>query len=208
MISSINNNPPVAQTKIAEQAKTAATATAAATNKPATDTKTAAANQPKITIPKDELILSKDSGIQKTGNYGKPDMQRIEALKRQADEALRPLKDMVKELLGQQGIAFKEANFESNKDKMVDISPEMRAEAQKNIAEDGEYGVEKTSTRIVDFAKALAGDDPAKIETLRNAIKKGYEEAGKAFGGELPEISQKTLDATMKKLDEWQNPTT
>lgn len=208
MISSINNNPPVAQTKIAEQAKTAATATAAATNKAATDTKATAVNQPKITIPKDELILSGDKGIQKTGNYGKPDMQRIEALKRQADEALRPLKDMVKELLGQQGIAFKEANFESNKDKMVDISPEMRAEAQKNIAEDGEYGVEKTSSRIVDFAKALAGDDPAKIETLRNAIKKGYEEAGKAFGGELPEISQKTLDATMKKLDEWQNPTT
>ena len=61
----------------------------------------------------------------------------------------------------------------------------------------------QTSDRLVDFAKALTGGDSSKIESMRSAIKKGFEEAKKLWGGELPEISQKTYDATMKKLDEW-----
>ena len=38
---------------------------------------------------------------------------------------------------------------------------------------------------------------------MREAFKKGFEQAKKTWGGELPEISQKTYEATMKKFDEW-----
>ena len=61
--------------------------------------------------------------------------------------------------------------------------------------------MEKTSDRIIDFATALTGGDPSKIEDMRAAFKKGYEQAEKAWGGELPEISQKTYDAVMQKFD-------
>ncbi len=169
--------------------------------------------------PIDQLDIGKP--VEKSPNYAKPntvkpDMNRIEELKAEADKALQPLKDMVKELLRQQGIAFQEAEMKvdgaegenkvegkSTDEKLIDIPPEMRAEAQKMIDEDGEYGVDKTSTRLVEFAKAISGGDKSQVETLRQAIKDGYDAAEKAFGGTLPEISQQTLDMTMKKLDEW-----
>lgn len=34
-----------------------------------------------------------------------------------------------------------------------------KAQAQKDISEDGYYGVKQTSERLFDFASALAGDD-------------------------------------------------
>ena len=38
---------------------------------------------------------------------------------------------------------------------------------------------------------------------MREAFIQGYKDAEKAWGGTLPEISQKTYDATMKLFDEW-----
>ena len=51
------------------------------------------------------------------------------------------------------------------------------AQAQKDIAEDGYWGVEKTSDRILDFAKALSGGDKDKADELLNAFKKGFSQA-------------------------------
>ena len=50
-------------------------------------------------------------------------------------------------------------------------------------------------------ATALTGGDPSKIDEMRNAFKKGYEQAEKTWGGKLPEISQKTYDAVMEGFD-------
>ena len=91
--------------------------------------------------------------------------------------------------------AIRTGNFEAD--------AETIAQAQADIAEDGYWGVEQTSDRMVDFAKALTGGDSSKIEEMRDAIKQGFEEAKKLWGGELPEISQKTYEATMEKLDKW-----
>ncbi len=85
------------------------------------------------------------------------------------------------------------------------VSAAAKEEAQKLIAEDGYYGVEQTSERIVQFAKALSGGDTSKAESLLKAFKKGYDEATKAWGKELPEISKKTYEAVEKKFDEWVN---
>jgi hypothetical protein len=42
------------------------------------------------------------------------------------------------------------------------------------------------------------------IGELKNAIIQGFKEAKKEFGGKLPDISQRTYDEVMKKLDEWE----
>ena len=76
-----------------------------------------------------------------------------------------------------------------------------KAQAQADIAEDGYWGVNQTSDRIIQFATALTGGDPDKIESMREAFKKGYAQAEKTWGGSLPEISQKTYDAVMEKFD-------
>ncbi|MCL2003921.1 MAG: hypothetical protein FWG72_07960 [Oscillospiraceae bacterium] len=88
-----------------------------------------------------------------------------------------------------------------------DLSPEAQdaliARAKEDIGEDGYYGVKQTSQRILDFAKAITGGDPSKIEDMRKYIQKGFDEVEKMFGGKLPEISYQTLNAVMKGLDEW-----
>ena len=65
----------------------------------------------------------------------------------------------------------------------------------------GYWGVEQTSDRIVSFATALAGDDSKALEKMRDAFVKGYKQAEKQWGGKLPDISQRTYDAVMKKFD-------
>jgi hypothetical protein len=76
---------------------------------------------------------------------------------------------------------------------------------QDLIAEDGYFGVEQTSDRIFETAVALAGNDPEKLEQIRAGIDKGFEMAAQALGGTLPDISTRTYDAVMEKLDAWAN---
>ena len=87
----------------------------------------------------------------------------------------------------------------------IKINEETRLKAQKSIDEGGELSIENVSDRMVNFAKAISGGDKSKISILRDAIEKGFKEAEEAFGGELPEISYKTLERTMEKLDAWEN---
>jgi hypothetical protein len=75
-------------------------------------------------------------------------------------------------------------------------------EATSLIAEDGFFGVEKTSQRVADFVLNFSGDDIELLKKGREGIVQGFEEANKLFGGELPEISYRTQDNTLKLIDE------
>lgn len=83
----------------------------------------------------------------------------------------------------------------------IDFNTMTQEDAQELVSEDGYFGVEKTSQRIVDFAINAFGQDPSKLEQMKDSIDKGFLEAQDAFGGSLPEISQQTYDAIMGKLD-------
>ena len=88
-------------------------------------------------------------------------------------------------------------------DEMVEIDEETRAAARAEIEEGGYYSVDETAKRLLNFAVALTGGDPSKVELMRDAVQKGYEDAERMWGGELPEISQQTLAAVMNGFDEW-----
>ena len=83
-----------------------------------------------------------------------------------------------------------------------------KAQAQADIAEDGYWGVEATSNRIVDFAVALCGDDTDKLEEMKEAFEKGFRQAEKTWGGNLPDICQRTYDAVFEKFDKLMQPET
>ncbi len=128
-----------------------------------------------------------------------------------ADDALRQqqLLDIVHKMMGKQAKTYGIANsdgddsiwkFLAKGDFTVDAAT--KAQAQEDISENGYWGVKQTSDRILDFAKALAGDNPDKLEQMRSAFEKGYKQAEKTWGGELPEISKQTFDAVMKGFDE------
>ena len=77
------------------------------------------------------------------------------------------------------------------------------AQAKKDISEDGYWGVSQTSDRIFSFASALAGGDQEQMEKMKSAVEKGFNEATKSWGKDLPEISNNTYDSVMKKFDDW-----
>ena len=136
-----------------------------------------------------------------------PNTELINKLKADADERTSQLRSLVEKLITGQGNAIGNSDdiWSFLRTGNFTVDAETKAQAQKDIAEDGYWGVEQTSSRILDFAKALSGGDPSKIEKLRDAFKKGFEQATKTWGDTLPDISQRTYEATMKKFDDWAN---
>ncbi len=107
------------------------------------------------------------------------------------------LRNLVIKTLQDQGVQLQISTGDTTID-LTTLTPE---EAQDLISEDGYFGVEKTSQRIVDFAINAYGGDPARLQEMKDAIDQGFVDAQEAFGGELPEISQQTYEAIMDKLD-------
>ena len=145
---------------------------------------------------------SKETAAPVKKNY-KSDPQLIAKLKADADARTAQLRSLVEKMMSKQANTYGNANdiwkFLASGNYTVD--PATKAQAQADIAEDGYWGVEQTSDRILDFANALTGGDPDKIEEMRNAFMKGYKQAEKTWGGKLPDISQRTYDAVMEKFD-------
>lgn len=86
-----------------------------------------------------------------------------------------------------------------------EVTPEMQAEAQEAISEDGYWGVEQTANRIVDMAKALAGGDADKADELMAAIEKGFAAAEDVWGSELPSITGDTKARIDELFAEWKD---
>ncbi|WP_148821076.1 hydrogenase-4 component G [Campylobacter concisus] len=74
-------------------------------------------------------------------------------------------------------------------------------EANDLISENGFFGIANTAERIASFVLNGAGDDVEKLKAGREGVAKGFEDAKKIWGGELPEISQKTIEKTLESLD-------
>ncbi len=127
----------------------------------------------------------------------------VNKLKADADAHAKQLQSIVEKLMNQQGQTYNSANgiWSVLASGNLKVDAATQAQAKKDIAEDGYWGVEQTSDRIIDFATALTGGDPSKIEEMREAFKKGYKQAEKTWGGQLPDISQRTYDAVMQKFD-------
>lgn len=134
-----------------------------------------------------------------------PNTELVNKLKADAEERTAQLRSIVEKLISGQGNAIGTSDdiWSFLRTGNFTVDAETKAQAQADIAEDGYWGVEQTSDRILDFAKALCGGDPSKIETMRKAFQDGFDMATKTWGGKLPDISQRTYEATMKKFDDW-----
>lgn len=134
----------------------------------------------------------------------KPDAETIARLKGEMNNRKAQLADLVQKMLSQQANTAGKANGSiwdvlSSGNFTVDAAT--KTQAQADIAEDGYWGVSQTSSRILDFATALTGGDPDKIEEMRAAFEKGFKAAEKTWGGKLPDISQQTYSAVMDGFD-------
>lgn len=110
--------------------------------------------------------------------------------------------DLIRPLVEQQGLNF--AKVASGEQRLT-ADPATIEAAQAAIADGGEFSVEKTAERILNFAKAAIGDDPSRLDAIRAAVEKGFEEAKQMLGGALPDISQKTYAMIQGEFDRWKN---
>ena len=135
----------------------------------------------------------------------KRDQATIEKLKAEAELRTAQLRSLVEKMLLKQGQKFTTLSdaFDMIEEGTITVDDEIATEAAKEVADDGYWGVEQTSERLFSFAKALAGNDPTKADSMLEALQKGFDEATKSWGKELPDICKKTLEATQKKLNDW-----
>lgn len=133
----------------------------------------------------------------------------VDKLKAEQENRQQQLVSLVQQMLSKQAGTYGMANddkdsiwkFLASGDYTVDA--ETKAQAQKDIAEDGYYGVKQTSERLFDFASALAGDDMEKMKKMQDAMLKGFNEATKAWGKELPDLCKETLEAANKLFEDY-----
>lgn len=138
-----------------------------------------------------------------TNQIYKQDTALVNKLKADSDARVSQMKSLVEQMISKQGKTLGQADsiwsFLASGNFTVDAAT--KAQAQKDIADDGYWGVNQTSSRIVDFATALTGGDPDQIEKMRAAFEKGFKQATKTWGSKLPDISQQTYKAVMEKFD-------
>ena len=155
------------------------------------------------------VVYEKSSGQTSGTVTKKTDFALVNKLKADAEQRTSQLRSLVEKMMTKQGVAIGTADsmwsFLAKGDFTVDEAT--RAQAQADIADDGYWGVDQTSDRILDFAKALSGNDPEKADLLLDAFKKGFKEATKSCGQDLPDISQRTYDAVVEKFNKWKNGT-
>lgn len=200
-----------------------AAASAAQTTPERASEKTAAENTAAKTDTKDT-----DKGVvyDKTENKKKDSANTIynkdaivSRLKADQQSRAASMQSLVERLLGKQRNLFDIANRSDKELGSMNLaktfrgaaglaSPDDILKAQQDISEDGYWGVNKTSDRLVSMAIALSGGDTAKADKMMAAIEKGFDKATKAWGEKLPQICQDTMAATRQKMDDWKNGVT
>lgn len=143
-----------------------------------------------------------------------PNTELVNKLKSDAQMRAEQLQSLVNTLMTKQGKTYANANvFTSDFWKQFSASGATVDElavkqAQEDISENGYWGVNQTSSRILDFAKALCGGDPDKIDELEAAFEKGYKEATKSWGDSLPSLCKDTYDAVKAGFADWRKENT
>ena len=181
------------------------------------DTAATGTAQPTVTSEAAVYEKSDQTADNTKANYTK-DTATLSEITKQVEAKLATLRATVENLFSMQSVKKGEAQGLSYNQIMekydgklkefyqnLEVDEETSLTAQQEISENGFWGVKQTSERAIQFAKALSGGDPSKIELMKSAIEEGYKAAEKAWGGQLPEICKQTQEATLKGLDDWAN---
>lgn len=140
--------------------------------------------------------------------YSKDSVDRsaiVKQLKADQEARMASLQSLVEKLLSGQGKTFNASKGWANqfREAAKVADPATILQAQKDVAEDGYWGVEQTSERLYQMAIALSGGDTSKADTMIEAMKKGFKQATQAWGEDLPDICQQTIDRAIEKVNAW-----
>lgn len=154
----------------------------------------------------DMLDLNMTSAEEVAIAYNNPrlamDNAVIQQLMQDTDEIGGKVHDLVRDLLDRQGLTS--GQLEQLKEGKVTVNEIAVEEAKKLIGPGGALSPEAVSDRIVNFSIAVFGGDTSKIDIIKSAIDRGFDEAERMLGG-LQDISKDTYKLIQEKLDEWVN---
>ena len=125
----------------------------------------------------------------------------LDKMLEESDRKAQAVIDLIRPLVEQQGLNMAKV---ASGEQQLSADPEAIEAAKAAVADDGEFGVQKTAERILSFAKAAIGADPSRLDAIRAAVEKGFQDAQDILGGSLPEISQKTRSTIQAEFDRWQ----
>lgn len=165
----------------------------------AVDNKTSQTNKDRVEFSRDTRVTGKMSDSERAA--------LVNSLKADLDNQMTRFTNMMTQMFQKQGITGMTAGSDDMWRMIASgnftVDAQTKADAQQAISEDGYWGVKQTSQRIFDFAYALAGDDPAKMKEMQAAVEKGFEQATKSWGRELPSIAQETHSAIGDLFDSY-----
>ncbi|SCK30254.1 hypothetical protein [Vogesella sp. LIG4] len=126
--------------------------------------------------------------------------QDLAAMLEESDRKVSEFMQMLGGMLQKQGLEWSKV---ISGEQHLSADPQTIKAAQAAIAPDGEFGVKNTAQRILSFARSMIGDDPSRLDAVRQAVSKGFDDAKAALGGALPDISKQTYDTIMAEFDRW-----
>lgn len=195
------NNQDYAVRQYSQTAKSAQTASVSASTQAPAKADDVSAKAPDV----DRAEFSRDTDITKMSDSDRSKL--VESLKTDLDNQMSRFTNMMVQTFQKQGITASSLQGDNFWKFMASgnytVDAKTKAEAEEAISEDGFWGVKQTSQRIFDFAAALAGDDVETMKKMQAAVEKGFEQAGAAWGGELPSICGDTHTAVGKLFDEY-----
>lgn len=117
-----------------------------------------------------------------------------------SDQVFLMLRKLVSKILQDQKTADQ---IDSGDMETIDINKLTPEIAKTLVANDGHWKPEQTAARITAFSITISGNNPEKLDKIKENINKGFQLAKEALGGELPKMSDETYTAVMQKLDDW-----
>ena len=194
-ITSVGYSPPLSATQSAYQNQKVA-------EKPAMDDKATGVKSAADA----GVVYEKSAGNTEKATYSVNKMSKadrealVSQLKADQEQRQSQLTSLVSQMMGKQATTYGNANmwkFLASGDYKVDAAT--KAQAQKDISEDGYWGVKQTSQRLFDFASALAGDDVDKMKKMsprglaarRVRDGEGVQAGYKSLGKRTPEHQQR-----------------
>lgn len=171
------------------------------------ETDTSAKSSSKNAYAEEGVVYDKTTDYKSIASMSKSDRSNIVAqLKADADARTEQMRQLVEKMMLKQAGAANpnsKSTWQTLLDQGLITDKEAIANAKADIAEDGYWGANQTSDRILSFATALSGGDKDKMEKMLAAFEKGFKQATKSWGSKLPDLCQDTYKAVHDKFDKW-----
>lgn len=178
-----------------------------ATNNNTQGAQNTSAGNNNATDPVDTVSISERSlNANRPGVRGAADPAEVQRLWSETNHMTESIRSLIQSLIGRDN-ATGQGFWAIRAEGLRNISEADRLRAQELVSDEGFFGVEQTTDRIMGFARALVGENASEeqIERMRNAVQRGFDDVARLFGGfnNLPQVTRDTHAAVMAAFDEW-----